>query len=283
MKIPPLIRYPILPLLVLANTANAEELTLRDCGAVIGHEMGLWEFFTPTPNPHQVERALKSDLKFFKVSLRKLKDGVWVVHHDLSIAIYPTLTTNKSVNLDQITWKDVEELKADPIARIPIYRLEEYLEKDQGRLCWMFTPKVSPDNNLVQILLKYNIAHRSILTTNGVSEVKFLASYPEKYGLNFAGRVGSSENELEAFGPYLRRLWAMEIDPTPRTKPMIDAVHNLGLRAYVDSMRFSKSYELFGSACEKVFTMGADITQTNRPGDCKKKMGAFLPPSILND
>jgi glycerophosphoryl diester phosphodiesterase len=283
MKLHPQIQYSIFSLLFLATTANAKALTLRDCGAVVGHEMGLWEFFTPTPNPHQVERALKSDLNFFKVSLRKLKDGVWVVHHDPSIAIYPTLTTSKRVILDQLTWKDVEELKADPIARIPIYRLEEYLEKDQGRLCWMFTPKVSPDNNLVQILLKYNIAHRSILTTGGLTDVKFLASYPEELGLNFAGRVGSSENELEAFGPYLRRLWAMEIDPTPRTKPMIDAVHNLGLRAYVDSMRFSKSYEFLGSACNKVFAMGADITQTNRPGDCKKKMGALLPPYILND
>jgi hypothetical protein len=109
--------------------------------------------------------------------------------------------------------------------------LEEYLEKDQGRLCGMFTPKVSPDNNLVQMILKYNLTHRSVLTTGSVNEVGFLASYPENIGLNFSGRVGASENELEACSPYLHHLWAMELDPTPSTKLMIDAVHKLGLRA----------------------------------------------------
>lgn len=263
--------------IILAGQTYSNELTLNDCGVVIGHEMGLWEFFDPIPNPRQVDRVLRSNLNFFKISLRKLKDGIWVVHHDADVTIYPTPFTNKKVMLDQLTWNDVQALKADPLSRIPIYRLEEYLEKDKGKLCWMLTPKVLPDDNLVQLILKYKIEHRSILT-GGITEVQFLATYPEELGLNFSGRVHTTEAELDAFVPYLNRLWAMEIDPTPNTKPIIDAVHKLGLKAYVDSMRYSKSYELLGTACEKVFKMGADITQSNRPGACKRKMGASLPP-----
>ena len=279
MKKKRLITYSLLAVLTgHATVTTANELTLNNCGTIVGHEMGGWEFFAPIPSPNQVKRVLRSNLKFVKISLRKLKDGTWVVHHDDDIAIYSSPLTNKKVLLSQLTWLDVQRLKRNPLATVPIYRLEEYIQIDQKRLCWMLTPKNPPDDNLVKLILKLDIQDRSVFTTGGVTEVAFLASYPEEFGLNFAGRVGATEDALETYRPYLHRLWAMEVDPTPRSKEMIDAVHNLGLRAYLDSMRFSKSYELFGSSCHKVFAMGADITQTNRALACIKKMGASLVP-----
>ena len=277
MKKTAFLQYIVALILILPTCrVFAAELNLNDCGVIIGHEMGGWEFFSPTPNPKQVDRVLETDLKFVKISLRKLKDGTWVVHHNPDLRIYPTPDTNKKISLDQVTWEDVQKLKAQPFSKIPIYRLEEYIQRDQGRLCWMFTPKVSPDENLVKLILKLGIQHRSIFTTSGVAEVAFLASFPEEYGVNFAGRVGASEDALEAYRPYLSRLWAMELDPTPNAPAMINAIHKLGLRAYLDSMRYSKTYEFLGSACHKVFAMGANITQTNRPQACIKKMGASL-------
>ena len=249
------------------NEGLAGTLTLKDCGVVIGHEMGGWDFFSPIRNPKQVDQVLKTELKFVKVSLRKLKDGIWVVNHDPDITVDDGEGNGKKVILNQLTWQELQQL------HLPVYRLEDYIQKDQGRLCWMFTPKVPPDENLVKLLMNLGIQHRSVFTTSGLSDVQFLASFPEEYGLNYAGRVSDKDNQLEAYKPFLTRLWAMEIDPTPKTKEMILAVHHLGLKAYVDSMRYSKTYELFGSSCHKVFRMGADITQTNRPLDCLKKMG----------
>lgn len=260
----------------LAFFVHAEEkpaLTLSDCGVVVGHEMGLWEFFQTIPSPEQVDRVLKSKLKFVKISLRKLKDGVWVVHHDADITIYPSKNEKEKVLLDQLTWDDVEHLKSNPEANIPIYRLEEYIQRDQGRLCWMFSPKVQPDENLVRLVMKLKIEHRAVLLTGGLSDVGFYSSFPEEYGLHFAGRIGDRAEDLDGYKPYLSRLWAMEIDPTPKAKDMIEATHKLGLKAYLDSMRYSKTYEVFGTSCKEVFSMGADITQTNRPLACIKKMG----------
>lgn len=262
--------------LITVFQAQAQEksaLTLHDCGVVVGHEMGLWEFFSAIPGPKQVDRVLKTNLKFVKISLRKLKDGIWVVNHDADITIYPSKDERKKVILDQLTWSDVQQLKSNAEANIPIYRLEDYIARDQGRLCWMFSPKVQPDENLVKLLMKLEIEHRSVLLTGGLSDVEFYSSFPEDYGLNFAGRVGDKEEELEGYKPYLSRLWAMEINPTPKAKEMIVATHQLGLKAYLDSMRYSKTYEFFGSSCREVFKMGADITQTNRPLACIKKMG----------
>lgn len=276
MKRTTFLKFFIAIILTIPTCVFADELTLNDCGVIIGHEMGGWEFFSPIPNPKQVDRVLATDLKFVKISLRKLKDGTWVVHHGPKATVYSTPVTNKKIALDQITWEEVKKLNANPLAKIPIYRLEEYIQRDQGRLCWMLTPKVSPDENLVKLILKLGIQHRSIFTTYGVSEVAFLASFPEEYGLNFAGRVGANEAALEAYGPYLSRLWAMELDPTPNAPAIINAIHKLGLRAYLDSMRYSKTYEFLGSACHKVFAMGADITQTNRAQACIKKMGPSL-------
>lgn len=258
---------------MLSFRLSAADLTLQDCGVVVGHEMGLWEFFSPIPNPQQVDRVLKTNLVFVKISLRKLKDGTWVVHHDPDLTIYPTAGESKKISLDQLTWEDVQRLKAVPQSKIPIYRLEEYIERDQGRLCWMFSPKVTPDENLVKLIMKLGIEHRSVLLTGGLADVQFYSSFPINFGLNFAGRVGDKEEELEGYKPYLSRLWAMEVNPTPRAKEMIWATHQLGLKAYLDSMRYSKSYELFGSSCHKVFAMGADITQSNRPLACIKEMG----------
>lgn len=258
---------------LLTFKVSAAEITLNDCGAVIGHEMGLWEFFSYPPNPEQVDRVLKSDLKFVKISLRKLKDGVWVVNHDADVTISRTGEKKEKILLNQLTWKDVENLKSNPYSKIPIYRLEEYIQRDQKQLCWMLSPKDATDKNLVDLIVSLNLQHRSVLLTYGLTDAIFYSSFPKDLGLNFAGRVVSSEDQLEGYSPYLSRLWAMELDPTPRAKEMIIAIHKLGLRAYLDSMRYSKTYEIFGSACSKVFAMGADITQTNRPLACIKKMG----------
>lgn len=259
--------------MAMASNLFATDITLKDCGVVVGHEMGLWEFFSFPPGPDQVDRVLKTDLKFVKISLRKLKDGTWVVNHDADLTIHPYPVPSKKILLDQLNWDDVKKLKANPYSRIPIYRLEDYIQRDQGHLCWMFSPKVNPDENLIKLIMKLKIQHRSVLLSGGFSDVKFYASFPEEFGLNFAGRVGDSEKELDDFRPYFSRLWAMEINPTPRAKEMIAAAQREGLKAYLDSMRYSLSYELFGTSCQKVFDMGADITQTNRPLACIKKMG----------
>lgn len=262
----------IVHLSILINDLAAGTVSLNDCGVVIGHEMGGWEFFSLRRKPKQVDRVLKTDLKFVKISIRKLKDGTWVVNHDPDVTIYPVPGEAQKVFLDQLTWPEVEKLKSLPQSKIPIYRLEEFIQRDQGRLCWMLTPKVSPDKNLVNLLMNQGIQNRAVLTTGGLAEVEFLASFPEEFGLNFTGRVSDNKEQLEGYKPYFSRLWAMELDPTPRAKEMIEAIHKLGLKAYLDSMRYSKSYELFGTSCHKVFDMGADITQSNRPLACIKKM-----------
>ncbi|RPJ74896.1 MAG: hypothetical protein EHM20_09840, partial [Alphaproteobacteria bacterium] len=65
----------IIAMALASYNLSAAGLALSDCGVVVGHEMGLWEFLSIPPNPRQVERVLKSELKFVKISLRKLKDG----------------------------------------------------------------------------------------------------------------------------------------------------------------------------------------------------------------
>ena len=252
--------------------AQADSVTLKDCGRVVGHEMGLWEFFSPTPGPHQVDRVLRSKLKFVKISLQKLKDGTWVVNHDPDTTIYPISDEPIRLHLDQITWNDVDAWKASG-AYVPIYRLHEYIDRDHGKLCWMFSPKEAPNDALVDEIVSLGIQNRSVILTGGFSDVNLLLHYPEDYHLNFAGRVGSDERELIPYQPILNRLWAMEVDPTKQSAEMIQAVKSLGIPAYIDSMRFSWNYELFGTACKKVFRMGADYTQTNRPLQCKRKMG----------
>lgn len=256
---------------IATHADTAAELTLKDCGAVIGHEMGLWEFFSYPPGPHQVDRVVKSKLNFVKISLQKLKDGVWVVNHDPEVTIYPESANSVRIRLDQITSTEVENLKKISDAKIPIYRLDEYLQRDEGKLCWMLTTKVQPDQSLVKLILDLGIQERIVFLTKDLSDVKFYSSFPEENRLHFAGRVGNDPAELQVYSPYIERLWAMEIDPTPNAKNMIDAVHQLGLKAYLDSMRFSKTYEFFGTACKKVFQMGADYTQTNRPLECIKE------------
>jgi hypothetical protein len=262
-------------LFVLVVPFEGRALTLADCGTIVGHEMGLWEFFSTYPSPRQVDRVLKSKLKFVKISLRQLKDGEWVVSHDPTVSIYPGLDGQAvKVTLQDISWQDVENWRAIPGAFIPIYRLRDYIARDQGRLCWMFSPKVNPDPQLVNEILELGIQDRAVLLTGGLSDVQFYSSFPREYNLHFAGRVGDQEQDLAAYQPYVDRLWAMEIDPTKNAPRMIELTHQMNLPAYVDSMRYSWNYELLGTACKKVFKMGAQITQTNRPLQCMHQTAA---------
>ncbi len=251
----------------------AQALDLSNCGRVIGHEMGLWEFFASPPGPEQVDRVLKSELKFVKISLRKLKDGIWVVNHDDAKTIYPSPGESKIVHLSQLTWTEVQEMKKLPGAVIPIYPLQDYINRDHGGLCWMFSPKVPIDANLISEILRLQISQRSVLLTTSLSEVEFLTSLPVEDNLHFTGRVGSHVQELDAFKAYLGKLWAIEIDPTQQAAALTSVAHTLGFKAYTDSMRYSWNYEFIHTACSKVFAMGSDYSQTNRPLQCLHEMG----------
>jgi len=256
-------------LLIFAAQAATAAVTLEQCGKVIGHEMGLWEFFALNPGPEQVTRVLKSPLNFIKISLQQLKDGSWVVYHDDSIYIYDDQNNAINIQFNQVTWAEIEDYKSRPGYFVPIYRLKDYVDRDpQGKLCWMFSPKESPDVNFVNDLIELGISDRSVILTYGLSDVINLSAYPESDHLHFAGRVSTDEKALAAYAPYLNRLWAMEIDPTSDTQNMVNLTHQMGIKAYVDSMRYSWNYELFGTACKTVFDMGVDYSQSNRPLQC---------------
>lgn len=249
--------------------ASHAAVTLENCGNVIGHEMGLWEFFALIPGPDQVTSVLKSPLNFVKISFQQLKDGSWVVYHDDSVYIYDDNNNAIYIKFNEVTWAEIEDYKSRPGYFVPIYRLKDYTDRDpEGKLCWYFSPKESPDANFVSDLVTLGIADRSVILTYGLNDVIHLSSYPDSYHLHFNGRVSSNPKDLDGYIPYIHRLFAMEIDPTSSTQEMVKLTHQMGLKAYVDSMRYSWNYELFGTACKTVFNMGVDYTQTNRPLQC---------------
>ena len=254
---------------------NSGGITLPECGRVVGHEMDLWEFTSANPSPRQVDEVLKSPLKFVKISLQHMKDGNWAVDHSDQTGMTTPSGEIILVNYANMTLDDFQRYKAKGYS-FDLYLLADYIKRDHDRLCWMLSPKESPDDSLVQKLIELNAQDRTVILTYGLPDVKFLATYPLSDKLHYAGRVSTSLADLDAYKPYLSNLWAMEIDPTSSTQNMIVAAHNLGLKAYVDSMTYSKTYEIFGTACKKVFDMGVDYTQTNRALQCIREMG-FKP------
>ncbi len=243
-------------------------LTLADCGRVVGHEMGLLEFSPLSPSPRQVDKVLASPLKFVKISLRRTKDGVWVVGHDPGTMI---TVENRPVfvNLADVTWDQIREYRDDPGNNVSIFRLSEYLSRDKGRLCWMFSPKVPEDSALISELRKYNAIGRSVILSG---DTQWLARAHETDGVNYAGRVNSMP-ALKALLSQRLPMWAIEIDKEADTPEMIRAVKAAGYKAYADSMDYGWPAELFGTACRKVFDMGVDYTQSNRPLACMREMG----------
>jgi hypothetical protein len=253
------------------QSASGSDIRLEECGKVIGHEMGMWEFLSVEPSPKQVDRVLRSQLKFVKVSLQKLKDGVWVVDHNPTHKIILKHKL-KQVRYTDLTWADIERFKATPGSFVPLYRLSDYIERDEGQLCWMFSPKVQIDESLIDEMKTLGIVDRSVILTGGLTDVQWLAELPKADDIHFAGRI-NDPSQIESYAPYLSRLWAMEIDGNKSMQTSIDLVHQAGVLAYVDSMGHSWNYEFLRTACRKVFNMNADFTQTNRPLQCMDLMG----------
>ena len=247
---------------------------LSQCGPVIGHEMGMWEFFSVIPSPKQVDRVLRTDLKFVKVSLQKLKDESWVVSHNPSQIVLDGARKPHRIEFSKTTWEEIQKLRGEPHSKVPIFRLTEYIARDQGRLCWMLSPKQPINKSLIAELTEAKILQRTVLLTSHISEVQWLQSFSADQVPSYTGRVNSSAALNTLVGLHAP-LWAIEIDKNDETPAVIQAVHDANYKAYVDSMRYSKTYEFFGTACKKVFALGADYTQTNRPLQCMRKMGVY--------
>ena len=246
---------------------------LKDCGRVIGHEMGLWEFLDINPNPSQVDRVLKKRGEFYKVSLQQMKDGTWIVNHDPDRMARLGNGDVVDIVFKNTTWSDIERMQQDPMAWIPVYRLSDYVERDQGRLCWMFDMKDPVDQTLLDDLQKLGIQERTVIETNSMEEVQFLSAQSPEAGFHFSARIYSSAPMINELMPYRNQIWALEIDKSGSTSDLIKAAKQAGFSTYLDSMRYSWNYEFFGTACRTPFSLGADYTQTNRPLQCLHQMG----------
>lgn len=266
---------------ILPFTAAAESQTqeLSKCKPVIAHEMGIWEFSPLSRGPHQVSLVAGSKVDFVKVSLRRLKDGIWVVAHDEGQVIKEAGRDARYLVYSKTTWDQIAALKKPGNNMVPIWTIRDYVERDPGKLCWMFSPKDTPDDSLLSQLLVLGLENRTVLLSRDNSDTEFYADrqLPEM-GLAFAPRVGSPEGldyTLKRIHDGQWKVWAIEVDPNGHAQANINGVKAAGFKAYLDSMRYSSSYELGGTACMTPFGMGADYTQTNRPIECLKKLGMY--------
>ena len=258
-----------------AEDISPAPITLDQCGNIIGHEMGLWEFLAIPPNPSQVDSVLETPLRFVKVSLHKLKDNTWVVNHGADAWVYVPPFDVKVMKLADLTWKDVEKMKSKTASIVPIYRLRDYTERDQGQLCWLLNTKVPLDDSLVREIKDLGTENRTVIQTSSLTEVIYLQSLPAEMGIHFTGEARTPAN-LDKLFSASDRYWAICVEQSERTKPVIDVVHQHHFRALVNAMKYNATYEFFSSACKKVFDLGADLTQTNRPLQCMRVMG-ILP------
>lgn len=252
------------------SLSHAEDIRLEQCGRVVGHEMNLWENFQLRPSPNQVYKALESGHKFYKVSLRKTKDNVWIVNHDADVLIKLQGELPKTVMIKDLTWPQILEWRHNLNNYAPIYRLSEYIKWDRGQLCWMLGVKDSADESFLKEVRNLNLENRTVVLTTSRPEYDLMMAHAQSAGLKWTIRVSDDGNYLRSLKPYYDNIWAVEIDPTDNIQFMIRLTKFYGLKAYVDSMRFSIDYELISSACEKVFNMGADYTQTNRAIECNR-------------
>ena len=142
--------------------------------------MDLWEFLSLAPSPEQVDRVLKSPLQFVKISLQHMKDGNWAVSHPDQVWMTTANGDRIPLKFADLTLKEVQHYQSLPGYSLPVYLLEDYINRDQSRLCWMLSPKQSPDDTLVKKLMELNVQDRTVILTYGLPDVQFLESYPFK-------------------------------------------------------------------------------------------------------
>ena len=71
------------------------------------------------------------------------------------------------------------------------------------------------------------------------------------------------------------RLIAIEMDPRMMTPETVALVHAAGKLVSADSFGYGFAFEMFGAACAKTWSHGADIAISNAPKSCARQRATW--------
>jgi len=257
---------PLILLLILEFTApaHAESLRERLAGFSVGaHRGGAYGLDSNTI--HRFEKAKHKGADIVEMDLRATKDGVPVVIHDEKLAGFGK--AGRGV-VSEMTLAEVKACKAFPFYPIPTF--EEVLQWADGTIVvnaeFKTLDVILPSIKLIQ---KYD-AYDWVYFQTKSDHARYEMARSEDSRVNLLYKPVDDADLLWALGLDDENLVVIELYAPTRTPENIERIHAHRKLASENSWHFSRTRELFGAACKKVFALGIDIAITERPRGCGK-------------
>lgn len=250
--------------LILAPLCGAESLRQRLTGFSVGaHRGGAYGLDSNTV--HRFEKARRKGADIVEMDLRATKDGVPVVIHDEKLSGFGK--SGRGV-VSEMTLADVKRRRAFPC--YPIATFEEVLQWAKGRVVinaeFKTLDVIAPAIQLVQ---QYDALDWVYFQTKS-DHARYEMARREDARVNLLYKPIDDEDLRWALGLGDENLVVIELYAPTRTPENIAQIHAHGKLASENSWHFSKTRELLGSACKKVYALGIDIAITERPEGGKK-------------
>lgn len=243
---------------------------------VAAHRGGYFEPGNSLAKVRETLQAGKADI--VEIDLRLTRDGVVVVSHDASAF----KSGDCHGDVSTFTYAALEACsEAANVASIP--RFDSLLELVHGKA--IVNAEFKTDTVVDPAIRIVEAAHaKQWVYFQATGELtKYLEARDFDRDVALLLKVTSDAQIERAIALHDPHLLVLELDRDFVTPERVARIHAAGMLASENSFRYQFTAERFSASCDRVFSMGVDISVSNNPTACAEQRKAWRSVGVASD